>query len=284
MSADTVATQQPKHARQAALPDDLKVTQWGVMRSEWLKFWSLRSSIYSLVIAVVAMIGLDCLFAYATVNRYERQLALHPGATLHFDATDTAMRGYLLVQLVVGVLGVLVVSGEYSTGMIRSSLAAAPKRLPVLWAKAIILSVIVFVATTISSFIAYFAVQPILNTQGLGYSMTAPGMMRALFGVGIYVTGIGLLGVGLAWILRHTAGAIATLFGLLLILPTVGELLPDDWQPHILPYLPSNAGTQLATASPDPTGLAPWTGFGVMCIWIVVIIVAGAVLLRRRDA
>ncbi|HEY4458180.1 MAG TPA: ABC transporter permease subunit [Pseudonocardiaceae bacterium] len=286
MSTDTIspATGPARHALHADLPSDLRVTQWGVIRSEWLKFWSLRSSLYSMVIAVVAMIGLDCLFAYATVSRYNQQRLLHPNAALHFSASDTAMRGYLLVQLVVGVLGVLVVSGEYGTGMIRSSLAAAPKRLPVLWAKAIVLAAIVFVATTISSFIAYYAVQPILNTDGLGYSLTSPGMLRAVFGVGLYVTGVGLLGVGLGWILRHTAGAIASLFGLLLILPSVSELLPDTWQPHIVPYLPSNAGSQLASASPDPTGLAPWTGFGVFCVWIVVAIVAGVVVLRRRDA
>jgi ABC-2 type transport system permease protein len=282
MSTDTMAAP-PRHARHAALPPDLKVTQWGVIRSEWLKFWSLRSSIYSLVIAVIGMIGLDCLFAYATVSRVAAK-GLSPAELAHFHAADTAMRGYLLVQLVVGVLGVLVVSGEYGTGMIRSSLAAAPKRLPVLWGKAITVAVIVFVSSTISSFIAYFAVQPILNSQGLGYALTSSGVLRAVFGVGLYATGIALLGVGLGWILRHTAGAIATLFGLILILPTVGELLPDTWQPHVLPYLPSNAGGQLASANPDPTGLAPWTGFGVLCIWIAVIVVAGALLLRRRDA
>ena len=282
MSTDTM-TVPPRHARRTELSPDLHVSQWGVIRSEWLKFWSLRSSIYSVVISVVGMIGLDCLFAYATVSRVAAR-NLSPAELAHFHAADTAMRGYLLVQLVVGVLGVLVVSGEYGTGMIRSSLAAAPKRLPVFWGKAITLSVIVFVTTTISSFIAYFAVQPILDTQGLGYALTSPGVLRAVFGVGLYATGIGLLGVGLGWILRHTAGAIATLFGLILILPTVGELLPDSWQPHILPYLPSNAGEQLASANPDPTGLAPWTGFGVLCVWIAVVVVAGALLLRRRDA
>ncbi len=283
MSSDTMTAPPAPHARHTELPPDLKVTQWGVIRSEWLKFWSLRSSLYSLVIAIVGMIGLDCLFAYAMVSRVAEG-RLTPAELANFHAADTAMRGYLLVQLVVGVLGVLVVSGEYGTGMIRSSLAAAPKRLPVLFGKAITLSVIVFVSITITSFIAYFAVQPILNTQGLGYSLTSPGVLRAVFGVGLYATGIGLLGVGLGWILRHTAGAIATLFGLILILPTVSELLPDSWQPHVLPYLPTNAGGQLASANADPTGLAPWTGFGVLCIWIAVIVVAGALLLRRRDA
>ena len=284
MSTDTRTEPATGPARHTPLPPGLRVTQWGMIRSEWLKFWSLRSSLYSLVIAVIGMIGLDCLFAYAAVARYQQQQRLHPAQALSFHASDTAMRGYLLVQLVVGVLGVLVVSGEYGTGMIRSSLAAAPKRLPVLWAKAIVLAVIVLVATTISSFIAYFAVQPILNSAGLGYSLTSPGMLRAVFGVGLYATGIGLLGVGLGWILRHTAGAIASLFGLVLILPSVSELLPDTWQPHIVPYLPSNAGGQLASANPDPGGLAPWTGFGVFCVWIAVAIVAGVVVLRRRDA
>jgi ABC-2 type transport system permease protein len=287
MSADTMtgsATGPARPTRRTELPPGLRVTQWGVIRSEWLKFWSLRSSVYSMVIAVVAMIGLDCLFAYAAVLRYQTEKSLHPGVVAHFDAANTATRGYLLVQLVVGVLGVLVVSGEYGTGMIRSSLAAAPKRLPVVWAKAAVLAVIVLVATTVSSFIAYFAVQPILDTQGLGYALGTAGVLRSVFGVGLYATGIALLGVGLGWILRHTAGAIATLFGLILILPSVSELLPDNWQSHIVPYLPSNAGGQLASANPDPGGLAPWTGFGVLCVWIAVAIIAGVVILRRRDA
>jgi ABC-type transport system involved in multi-copper enzyme maturation permease subunit len=283
MSTDTV-TGPARHTPRTDLPANLRVTQWGVIRSEWLKFWSLRSTLYSVTLAVVGMIGLDCLFAYAAVNRYDRLLAVHPADAVGYQAGDMAMRGYVLVQLVVGVLGVLVVSGEYGTGMIRSSLAAAPKRLPVLWAKTVVLAVIVFVVTTVSSFIAYFAVQPILDSAGLGYSLTGPGVLRAVFGVGIYVTAVGVFGVGLGWILRHTAGAIATLFGLVLILPSVAELLPVGWQPHVVPYLLSSTGGQLAAPSPDPGGLAPWTSFGVLCIWLAVAITLGAVLLRRRDA
>lgn len=283
MSTDTVAGP-ARHMRHTEMPPDLRVSQWGMIRSEWLKFWSLRSTIYSVTLAVVGMIGLDCLFAYAAVNEYHRMQLRNPAAALDFHASDTAMRGYVLVQLVVGVLGVLVVSGEYGTGMIRSSLAAAPKRLPVLWAKAIVVAATVFVVTTVTSFIAYFVVQPILNSAGLGYSLSDPGVLRAVFGVGIYVTAVGVFGVALGWILRHTAGAIATLFGLILILPSVAELLPDTWQPHFVPYLLSSTGEQLAAPSPDPTSLAPWPSFWVMCVWLVVAIVLGAVVLRRRDA
>ncbi|HWC81844.1 MAG TPA: ABC transporter permease [Pseudonocardiaceae bacterium] len=282
MTTDTM-TGPPRQAQPDALPPGLKVTQWGVLRSEWLKFWSLRSSQISVVLAVIATIGLDCLFAWAAVSNYERLKAR--GAKLSdFFAADTALHAYFLVQLVVGVLGVLVVTGEYGTGMIRSSLAAAPKRLPVVWGKVIVFAVIVFVVTTISTFIGFLAAQPILNSDSLGVSLSYPGAVRAIIGIGFYLTVIGLIGSALGWLIRHTAGALAALFGLILIAPGLGELLPTTWQPHILPYLPSNAGGQIASIQPDPTGLALWPAVLTVCVWLVVLFAGGILVLKRRDA
>jgi len=283
MSTTTIEGQ-ARHARPGSLPPGLKVSQWGIIRSEWVKFWSLRSSWYSLAITVVGIIGLDCLFAYGAVTAVQRAESLHRALPSDFNAVDLAMRGYLLAQLVVGVLGVLVVSGEYGTGMIRSSLAAAPKRLPVLIGKAVVFAVITFVLTTVTTFLAYFPVQPILHSAGLGYSLSDPGVIRAIFGIGGYLTAIGLIGMGLAWILRHTAAAVAALLGLILVIPPLTGLLPSDWQPHITPYLPSEAGTQLAMAHPDPGGLAGGTALVTVVVWIAVAIVGGAILLKRRDA
>jgi ABC-2 type transport system permease protein len=273
-----------RHAKPGSLPAGLKVTQWGVIRSEWLKFWSLRSSWYSLIITVVGIIGLDCLFAYGAVTVVNRAHTLGRPLESGFTAVDTAMRGYLLAQLVIGVLGVLVVGGEYGTGMIRSSLAAAPRRLPVLIGKAVVFALITFVVTTISTFIAYFPAQPILDSAGIGYSLSDPGVVRSIFGIGFYLTVIGLIAMGLAWILRHTAAAIAALLGLLLVIPPLAGLLPSDWQPHITPYLPSEAGSQLAMTHPDPSGLAGGTALVTVLVWVAVAILGGAILLTRRDA
>lgn len=265
----------------APLPDDLKVTWTRVLRSEWLKFRSLRSSPLAIVVAVVGMVALGWIFSAADANRWP---VMRPQARLRFDPTDVSIRGYVLAQLVIGVLGVLIVSGEYGTGMIRATFSAVPTRMPVLWAKLAIFAVVSFVVGTVSSFAAFLGGQAFLGSQHIETTLSAPGVFRAVFGVGLYLTVVGMLGVALGWLIRHTAGAIATLFGLLLVLPGIAEALPDSWAPHIVPYLPSNAGQALVTVRPDAAMLAPWTGFTWFCGYVVIALVAAAILLKRRDA
>lgn len=278
----TVTTEPAQNPpRAAGLPDDLKVTQLRVLKSEWLKFRSLRSSSLSVTATIVGMIGLGWVFAAVDANRWP---VMRAGAKARFDPTAVSLEGFFLAQLVVGVLGALVVSGEYGTGMIRASLSAAPTRLPVLWAKAIVFAGVTFVVTTVSAFVAFLGGQAFLSSQHIQTSLSAPGVLRAVVGTGLYLTVVGLLGVAFGWIVRHTAGAIATLFGLLLVLPALGDALPDSWAPHIVPYLPSNAGQQLMTVRQEAGMLAPWTGFAVFCVYLVIAIAVAAVLLKRRDA
>ncbi|WP_103341141.1 ABC transporter permease subunit [Amycolatopsis sp. CA-126428] len=265
----------------APTPEDLKVTWTRVLRSEWLKFRSLRSSPLAIVVAVGGMVALGWIFSAAAANRWP---VMRPQARLRFDPTDVSIRGYVLAQLVIGVLGVLIVSGEYGTGSIRATFSAVPTRLPVLWAKLAIFAVVSFVVGTVSSFAAFLGGQAFLSSQHIETTLSAPGVFRAVVGVGLYLTVVGMLGVALGWLIRHTAGAIATLFGLLLVLPGIAEALPDNWAPHIVPYLPSNAGQALVTVRPDAAMLAPWTGFAWFCGYVVVALVAAAVLLKRRDA
>jgi ABC-2 type transport system permease protein len=279
MSTDTIA---PSSAPlEAHLPDDLKVTQWRVVRSEWLKFWSLRSSYITLGAAVVGMIAFGVLFSAVTANRWP---VMRAAAKLRFDPTDTSLRGFALAQLIVGVLGVLVVTGEYSTGMIRATMSAAPTRLPVIWAKAAVFGVVTYVVGTVTAFVSFFVGQALLSSQHIQTTLSAPGVLRAVLGVGLYLTVVGLLGVALGWIIRSTAGGIATLFGLLLVLPALGEALPDSWSTHVVPYLPSDAGQSVTAVRPDPGSLAPWTGFGWFCVYALVAFVLAVVLVRRRDA
>ncbi|HTI26824.1 MAG TPA: ABC transporter permease subunit [Kutzneria sp.] len=264
------------------LPDDIRVTQLRVMRSEWHKFWSLRSSYFTLAATLIAMIGFGGLFAAVTANRWPH---MRPVEQAHFDPTAVSLRGFYLAQLVVGVLGVLIVTGEYSTGMIRSSLGAAPRRLPVLVGKAVVFAVITLVVTVVTAFVAFFLGQYLLSSQHIETTIGADGVARAVVGTALYLTVVGLMGVGLGFVVRSTAGAIASLFGILLVLPVLGEALPTDWATNIDPYLPSNAGQQLMVVHPDPAALlGPWSGFAVFCGYAAVALILGAVLLRRRDA
>jgi ABC-2 type transport system permease protein len=257
------------------------VTLARVVRSEWIKFRSLRSTVYTLLAAVALMVGLGLLFCYG-VETHWAEHGFRDRA--NFDPTLVSERGMFLGQLAVGVLGVLFMSGEYATGMIRASLAAVPKRLPVLWAKALVFGLVAWAVMSAAAFTVFFGGQRILMTQHIGAGIGDPGVLRAVAGTGLYLAVVGILGLALGTILRSTAGAIATLFGILLVLPVLGEVLPASWGDHITPYLPSNAGQAVMAVRPDSGTMAPWTGFALFCGYTVVCLGVAAVLLRRRDA
>jgi ABC-2 type transport system permease protein len=252
------------------------VTERRVLNSEWIKLRSLRSTWFSFGAAMLIVIGLGTLFSAIR----GRDAALHH--VLNLDATQLSLRGIYLAQLAVGVLGVLLITGEYATGMIRATLSATPRRLPVLRAKIAVFAVMTFVVTTAAAFIAFFVGQALLHSHGT--TIGAPHALRAVLGVGLYLTVVGVLALSLGFVVRSTAGAIASVFGILLVLPALGHVLPSNWQMHLLPYLPSNAGGALYSLHPDPGTLSPWTGFAVMCAWAAAAVLAAAVVLRRRDA
>jgi ABC-type transport system involved in multi-copper enzyme maturation permease subunit len=259
-----------------------RVTQPHVARSEWTKLWSLRSTRWSLLAGVVSMIAIGIIIAAVQMGRWST-LSAHERSA--FDAIDIGVGGYHLAQLAIGVLGVLVISGEYSTGMIRSSLMAVPKRLPVLWAKLGVFSAVTFVLMLAATFVSFFAVQAIVTSHGLNHSLSDPHALRAVIGTALFLTVLGALGVGLGALIRNTAGGIAALVGLLFVLPGVTALLPVSIGDAISPYLPLNAGTTVATSTFDGANhLSPWAGFAVFCGYTAVIIAVAAVGLARRDA
>ncbi|HEY0487620.1 MAG TPA: ABC transporter permease [Mycobacteriales bacterium] len=253
-------------------------TQARAVVSEFVKMRSLRSTSLTMLAAVLGMAGLGLLISAITNNNFDR---MPPDEIAHFDAIGRSLGGVNIAQLAIGVLGVLLVTGEYGTGMIRSTFAAIPTRLPVLWAKAGLYAVSTFVIMLPSAFVAFLGGQRLLGVHGT--TLSAPNALRAVFGTALYLMVIGVLAVAIGFIVRRTAGGIAALFGLLLVLPGIGNLLPVSWQTSVLPYLPSNAGGALYTIQPDPGTLAPWTGFAVLCVWAAVGIVAAAVVLKRRD-
>ncbi|TWE11701.1 ABC transporter permease subunit [Rudaeicoccus suwonensis] len=259
---------------------DAKVTLGRVTAGEWVKFRSLRSTWYALIGGLAVAVALGYLFSLLR--------ATHAGTGPHAfgveDPIRVSMRGLMLAQLPIGVLGVLFITGEYATGMIRASLSAAPGRWNVLVGKSIVLTVITFVLGTITCLAAFLLGQAALNTHHYGVSLGATGSWRAIIGGGIYLTLVALLGLGCGFLIRSTGGAIATLFGLLLVLPLLGEALPTSWADHINQYLPMNAGTQILGTLQDPHNLAPWVGTGVFALWTAAALIGGVTLLMRRDA
>jgi ABC-2 type transport system permease protein len=258
-----------------------RVTQRHVIRSEWTKLWSLRSTRWSLLFAIVTMAGLGILIAAVSMSRWSH---LSPHERVTFDSIDRSLGGYHLAQLAIGVLGVLVISGEYSTGMIRSSLMAVPRRLPVLWAKIAVFATVTFTLMLASAFVAFFAAQAILTAHHVNVTLAHPHALRTLVGTVLFVTVTGILCVALGTIIRSTAGAIATFAGLLFVLPGIVDILPSEIGNSINPYLPSNAGGAIAKAIPDPHTLSPWGGFALYCGYTLVLLAVAAYALVRRDA
>jgi ABC-type transport system involved in multi-copper enzyme maturation permease subunit len=277
-----IATPQRSHAGAPRRPFAGRVTQLSVIRSEWTKLWSLRSTRWSLLASLVAMAGLGPLIAAVQMGRWS-QLSAHERLT--YDSINTGVAGWHLAQLAIGVLGVLVISGEYSTGMIRSSLMAVPTRLPVLWGKILVYAAVAFVLMLVASLISFFGVQAIVTQHHVQHGIGDPGALRTVIGGALYLTGLGVLCVGIGAILRNTAGGIATFVALLFVLPGISAILPSSIDDSVSKYLPLSAGTTVASHSFDnPYHLGVWGGFALFCGYGLVAVALGALSLVRRDA
>jgi ABC-type transport system involved in multi-copper enzyme maturation permease subunit len=253
------------------------VTFGRAVSAEWIKFRTLRSTWAVLATAVVGMIVIGLIVAYNT---------RHLGPTL--DPEDVlpsaTLQGYYLGQLLIGALGVLFVSGEYSTGMIRSTLAAVPRRLPVAWAKLTVFVAVCLVAMVATSVVAFVAAQALLSNYRSGYSLSDPTMLRLVLGTGIYLTLMGVLAAGVAWIVRSTPGSLITYFAIALVLPGIFGNVLGSWGKDVAQFLPSEAGASFISSLHESPSLAPWPGLVVLVVWAVAAMAAGAVCLRRRDA
>lgn len=258
----------------------MRVTQTRVIRSEWTKFRSLRSTKSTLLVAVVLTIGLGALISAVTASHFAD---MREARRASFDPIVTSLTGVNISQLAVGVLGVLLISGEYATGMIRSSLTAAPRRLPVLWAKLAVFAGVVGIASIASTFIAFFLGQSLLAGKTPTASISDPGALRMVIGAGVYLLLVGLIGMALGGLLRNTAAGISSLVALFFVIPPIMGLLPTSWSDTIGPYLPSTAG-EAFWGKPDTAHLSPWAGFAVLCAWTAIAVALAAVRLKRSDA
>jgi len=257
----------------------VRVTLPRVIHSEWTKLRSVRSTRWAMLAAIVFTIGIAAL-ACAVVNHHWPHMS--PQDKADFHPLEVNLAGIQLAQLAIGVLGVLVITGEYSTGMIRASMSAVPTRLPVLWSKAIVYGATTLALMVPAALIAFAIGESIFSSRNIDVGFTAPGVARAVIGAGLYITVIGLFGLALGAIVRNTAGGIALFAGIMFVLPPLMNVLPLSWNNAASPYLPLQAGEAIMSTTPG-NHLAPWTGFGFLCLYVAVSFVIAAVLLQRRD-
>jgi hypothetical protein len=234
-----------------------EVTLSRVVRAEWTKLRSLRTPAWLFALTGLGIVLLGTMMAIGTV------VAGVSAEEEEVDALGGALTGISPVELLVGALGALAVTTEYSSGTIRSTLAAVPRRLPVL--------------------VAFTATRGMLAGQGVSLPFTAPGVPRALVGAALYLTVVALLGAGFGWLLRSAVGALAALVGVLYVLPVLGIVLPEGAAAVVVPLMPGNAGA--AVMQLGPAGLlAPWAGIAVFAGYAVLLLAVAALVLRRRDA
>ncbi|MFS0700432.1 ABC transporter permease [Cellulomonas sp. 179-A 4D5 NHS] len=258
-----------------------------LVRSEWIKLWTVRSTYWILPLTVLAFVGISFLVAFFSTQDDAQANGAPP-----MDASFLLTPGVYFGQLAIVVLAVLTITGEYSTGMIRSTFAAAPARLPVLTAKLLVVLVVSFLTGAVATALTWLVTRPVLGDEhaiDLGSTET----QRILLGAPLYLTAIALFAFALGALLRHSAAALATVLGLLLVIETVFSAIPTDFFRNTAPFLPGTAGQRLTASQQfmdmtaqmsDAPQLTPWQGFGVLLAWGVVILAAAAVLVRRRDA
>ncbi len=258
-----------------------RTTFVNVLRSEWTKFWSVRSTFWTILAAIVVTIGFSVLIAWGTVANWND---LDAQDKAMFDPTSNSMNGLFFGQLAVAVLGVLVISAEYSTGGVRTTFVAVPKRLSVILAKAVIIGVSSFVIGLVFCFISFELCNLFYATKDVDASLGDPGVARGLLGGGLYVAGTAMFGFSLGTLLRHSAGSIVAAVALLLVVPPLTNLIPGSIGDTITRYFTSNAGSQITSVIHASGTLQPWAGYAVFTIEWLIILAIGAVLLQRRDA
>jgi ABC-2 type transport system permease protein len=261
----------------------------GVLRSEWIKLRSLRSTIWSFVIVIAISLGMALIMSLSMVNGMNggADAATAPADQQAQYVVQASVFGVYFGQLVAGVLGVLVISGEYTTGMIRSTLTAVPKRLPALVAKAVVLFVATFLVGLVATVGAFLLSSAVFAGIDVTASLAEPGVFLPLLGGALYLALVAAFALGMGTMLRSSAGGIAAVLGLLLLVPTVLQMIPAEWAHDLLPYLVSWAGMGMftsttAVATADEFGV--WLNLLIVLGWVGASVAGATVLLQRRDA
>lgn len=271
-------------AASGSFSEDRKPGFGSLMLSEWTKIRSVRSTVWSLAILVVLTLVFTALFLQMGIANWDKTDPAQQ-AEMRLDPTGTILgSGILLSQLAVCVLGVMAIASEYSTGMIRASLLAVPRRVPVLAAKGAVFALLVLAVGELTAFGSFFIGAPILDGKA-PVAIGDPGVLRAVVGCGLYLALLGLFALAVGAIIRHTAASITVVIGFVLVITPMAGLLPGSVGERIHAWLPTEAGfmiTQQHSRAGDLLG--PWEGLGVLALWTAVLLAVAAMQLRRRDA
>jgi ABC-2 type transport system permease protein len=248
------------------------------LAAEWIKFWSVRSTLWSTIAMLVLGAGLTVLVCATNAE------------WLASDAADESPASFVtfgmeLTPIAAVVLGALAVTSEYGSGMIRATLAATPRRGAVLAAKAVVLTGTLFVSGVVTAFAGYFGGNWFLDRAGVGVALSDDGVVRAVFGGGLYMAGLGLLAAALGLLVRHTAAALSIVLGVVFVVGNMVFLIPGDVGEWLGKLMPGNAGSPIASPQHfNPMLLDPWPGFAVFTAEVAVVLLVGWWTFRRRDA
>ncbi|MDJ1134581.1 ABC transporter permease [Streptomyces iconiensis] len=257
----------------SAVGADCRITPFRVVRAEWSKLWTLRSTWYALGGCVVLTAVVGVVIAVSAGD----------GPRGPSDPVELSLFGLNFAQLVLPILGVLVTAGEYSTGMIRASMTAVPRRLPVLWSKAAVFGAVVFGTVLVTAFGVFGLAQLFLSGTALAASYGDPGVLRALFGSAAVLALLGVLGLALGALTRGVPAGIGAFVVLLTVLPQLAGTLPYEWVDTVVRCTPLPAGQGLMAALPQPDSLSPLTGLATLTAWTAAALGAAGLLLKRRD-
>jgi len=281
----------------------------GAIRSEFTKLRSVRSTYWTIAALFIVSVGVAAIAGFGIANNIHN----NPQNKAGMDATQASLIAFFeFGQLIIAVLGALVITSEYSTGMIRTSLTAQPRRGVVYAAKLIVFTTVTLIVSLVTSFVSFFVGQAAMSGSGVSASlfhsvtvprdvmMTPPNnvqfigtivispstVLTAIIGCALFVTAAALIAFGLGAIIRHTAGAITAAFGLLFVIPIIVQILPDTWRWDIMRFFPDAAGRVLSVTigQHNPHLWSAWPQFGVTLIYAAVLLVVGVYLFRRRDA
>lgn len=252
-----------------------------LIRAETVKFRATRSTYYALLALVVVGVGVSALVGQAMAARWPH---LSPLNRASFDPLSSTFRGFEIGQLIIGSLGVLMISSEYSSGLIRTTFAAIPQRRSVLMAKAVVIGVTSLIVGEAAAFAGFLVSQALLEPTGVSLSISSPHALPAVASTGLYLAVIALLGLALGALIRHTPGAVVVLFALVLVLPGVISALPTPWDTRIGKWLPDNLAGQLVSLAPNPDYLSRTSSLIVLLAYPVVLLTAAAWRLGRSDA
>jgi hypothetical protein len=256
----------------------------GALAAEWIKLRSVRSTYLALATAALAAIGLGYLITYYQARSTPSWAHMSAHARAAWDPVAYSLGGLSIAQLAFGTLGVLVISSEYATGLIRTTFTALPRRRTVLAAKAAVAGALTLAAGELIAFTAFFTGQWALSGKHLNATLSGPGVLRGVLAAGLYLAVITVVGLGLGTLIRHTAGAVAALFALVFLIPQVIHAMPAPWDTRIGKYMLDNAGQQMAALHGAPSYFSPGASMIVCAAYAAAALAGAGFVITRRDA